>query len=104
MGYAEHVTVELLTGSVVVSCEVNPPEHVSRSYIKERLEADTSLPAAVANVVTNIPALAAMTTGTISVTSPTITVIETSPTGESGDNDGFTSILIAVASASGPCA
>jgi hypothetical protein len=102
--YAEHVTVELLPGSVIASCQINPPEHVSRSYINEKLQAATSLPTAVANLVTSSPALAAMTTGTVSVSSPTITVIEASSSDESGENDSFTTILIAAASASVVCA
>mmetsp|Transcript_79490 Transcript_79490/g.125363 ORF Transcript_79490/g.125363 Transcript_79490/m.125363 type:complete len:857 (+) Transcript_79490:65-2635(+) len=104
--YPQHVTIDFLPGSVIASCEINPPEYVSRRYIKQKLEADTSLPQNLVTLINNNPALVVMTTGTVSVSTPTISVIEQAPSEESRERRSkrIIRILMVVSSALFVCA
>jgi hypothetical protein len=106
--YTQHETVDLLPGSVIASCEINPPEYVSRSYIQQKLQADTNLPKILVEFVNSNAALVAMTTGSVSVSAPTISVIEPPLSGETPEHDKKSGkmirVLIVVSSASFVCA
>jgi hypothetical protein len=106
--YAHHVTVDFLPGSVIASCVIDPPEYVSRSYIKQKLQADTNLPEIFVEFVNSNAAIVAMTTCSVSVSAPTISVIELPLSGESPEHDKKSGrmirVLIVVSSASFVCA
>jgi hypothetical protein len=105
--YAEHVTVTLAPGSVIVTAKINPPAYVSRPYLQSKLTAQSAtLASGVAEAAANTPGIDAAKTGTISVEPTTIVAtVSAGEASESGSTGGDSTdekgtILIIVAAGS----